>query len=231
MSYPGKIQTGSSSALVSHLDIVPTVLGLLDIQTPLLDNIALDGWDIEKHVILGNFYKLSFKDLTSVRHWCLMIQVREETSPIFSHQLSKVLAKFMPLELVSSKHIFIQRAISILQTRILTVWASERWELSLDFLFFKFNCQRNIPRQSCSTLNMIPMRDITWQRITLISFMKSSTWLWRKSLELSMILFGQTPGMETTVSLQFLAVISYVNHFQLVVLADFIIKQSKIKYK
>ena len=43
MSYPGKIQTGSSSALVSHLDIVPTVLGLLDIQTPLLDNIALDG--------------------------------------------------------------------------------------------------------------------------------------------------------------------------------------------
>ena len=43
ISYPGTIKTGSSSALVSHLDIVPTVLGLLDIQTPLLDNIVLDG--------------------------------------------------------------------------------------------------------------------------------------------------------------------------------------------
>lgn len=46
ISYPDKIPNGSSHAFVSNLDILPTVLGLLNIQSPLMNNVVLDGFDI-----------------------------------------------------------------------------------------------------------------------------------------------------------------------------------------
>ena len=45
ISYPEKIEAGKSSALLSHLDVLPTVLGLLDLelQSSMLEDVVLDG--------------------------------------------------------------------------------------------------------------------------------------------------------------------------------------------
>ena len=44
ISLPARIPAGVSPALASSLDILPTVLGLLDIHSSSLDNVTLDGW-------------------------------------------------------------------------------------------------------------------------------------------------------------------------------------------
>jgi len=55
ISYPDKIEAGKSSALLSHLDILPTVLGLLDLelQSSMLEDVVLDGFDASESFLDG----------------------------------------------------------------------------------------------------------------------------------------------------------------------------------
>ena len=45
-TWPGMISPGVVSGLMSTLDIMPTVLGILGVESSLLDNILLDGFDL-----------------------------------------------------------------------------------------------------------------------------------------------------------------------------------------
>ena len=46
VTWPGMISPGVIHGLMSTLDIMPTVLGILGVESSLLDNILLDGFDL-----------------------------------------------------------------------------------------------------------------------------------------------------------------------------------------
>ena len=53
ISYPAAIQPGKTPALMSNLDILPTVLGLTGLQSSLLDGVVLDGHDLTGTLVDG----------------------------------------------------------------------------------------------------------------------------------------------------------------------------------
>ena len=51
ITFPGSIQPAKTAALMSGLDILPTVLGLAGLQSSLLDGVMLDGHDLSKTLL------------------------------------------------------------------------------------------------------------------------------------------------------------------------------------